>query len=252
MNINYKLILIVFGIFLNVSAQSKKQTADELEQLYPSNEIVSRYHNDWTQVHYKKRIADFKKNPLEYDDIVFIGNSITEKGRNWSDKFGKPQIQNRGIAGDVTDGVLKRLDEITSFKPKAVFVLIGINDLFNKHHLEAGGNFKYDKIVPSTKYVAQNILKIAKQIHRKSSKTQIYIRTILPTNRVFLKEDILAVNELIKKNEAKGYYKVIDLFSQFVDSEGFITKGLAVDGIHLSEKGYEKWVKFEKPIIDSL
>ena len=58
--------------------------------------------------------------------IIFIGNSITEGGKNWSEKFNIPNIRNRGISGDVTDGVLERLDEIIFFKPKAVFILIGI------------------------------------------------------------------------------------------------------------------------------
>lgn len=241
--------LIVLILSFNSFGQSTKPTNNEKTKLYPTEKIISRYHNDWTQVHYKKRIAYFKNEPLEFGDIVFIGNSITEKGKKWDEKFNIPHIRNRGIAGDVTDGVLKRLNEIIYFKPQKVFILIGINDLFNIHHEEAGGRFKYDKIVPSTDYVAKNILKIAKRIHRKSPETKIYVQTVLPTRREYLKKDILSVNKIIKKNEAKGYYHVIDLYSQFVDSNGDLTKELTVDGVHLSDKGYEKWVKIEKPII---
>jgi lysophospholipase L1-like esterase len=244
------LIAIVFS--MNALGQSKPLTVKEKAKLYPTKEIVSHYHNDWTQSHYKKRIEDFENKPLESDEIVFIGNSITEKGRDWTEKFNIAHIRNRGIAGDVTDGVLKRLNEIVYFKPKAVFILIGINDLFNLHHEEAGGNFKYDKIVPSTDYVGKNILKITKIIHRKSPETKIYIQTVLPTRREYLKEDVLSVNKIIKKNEAKGYYKVVDLYSQFVDENGELIKALTVDGVHLSDKGYEKWVKIEKPLIEGL
>ncbi|HKJ41817.1 MAG TPA: GDSL-type esterase/lipase family protein [Sunxiuqinia sp.] len=242
--------LIAIVISFNAIGQSKQLTAKEKDKLYPKT--VSRYQNDWTQKHYPQRIKAFKNDPLEFGDIVFIGNSITEKGRDWSKKFGMPHIRNRGISGDVTDGVLKRLDEIVYFKPKAVFILIGINDLFAIHHQEAGGRFKYDKIVPSTDYVGKNILKITKVIHHKSPETKIYVSTLLPTRRDYLKEDILKVNQLIKKDEAKGYYKVIDLYTQFVDANGDMEKELTVDGVHPSEKGYEKWVEFEKPILEGL
>lgn len=57
---------------------------------------------------------------------------------------------------------------------------------------------------------------------------------------------------MIKKNETKGFYKVIDLYSQFVDAEGQLTKELTKDGVHLNDKGYEKWVNFEKIIIKRL
>jgi lysophospholipase L1-like esterase len=95
-------------------------------------------------------------------------------------------------------------------------------------------------------------LKIAKLIHNKSPETKIYVQTVLPTRREYLKEDVLSVNKIIKKNEAKGYYNVIDLYSQFVDSNGDLIKELTVDGVHLSDKGYQKWVEIEKSLIEGL
>ncbi len=243
---------LTFVLCVNTFAQKVQLSDKEKDKLYPTKEIVSRYHNDWTQKHYRERIKVFMNEPLSYNGIVFIGNSITEKGRDWTNKFDLPNIFNRGIAGDVSDGVLKRLDEIVYFKPKAVFLMIGINDLFNKHYKDGDGRFKYDKIVPSTDYVAKNILKIAKTIHHKSPDTKIYVRTILPTRRDYLQEDVPIVNKAIKNNEIKGFYTVIDLYSQFVDKDGQMKKDLTVDGVHLSEKGYKKWVDFEKPIIEQL
>jgi lysophospholipase L1-like esterase len=245
-------IILFLIISFNTFGQSAKGEEKKLAALYPTQKIVSRYHNDWTQKYYPKRIQEFKKEPLEFGEIVFIGNSITEGGKDWSVRFGIKHIRNRGIAGDGTDGVLQRLDEIIYFKPKAVFILIGINDLFNLHHNEDNRSLKYDKIVPSTEYIAKNILKIAKKIHRKSPATKIYVRTLLPSRREFLKENILSVNKMIKKNEAKGYYKVIDLYTQFADENGELPKELTKDGVHLNEKGYEKWIDFEKPIVEEL
>lgn len=95
-------------------------------------------------------------------------------------------------------------------------------------------------------------MKIAKIIHRKSPVTKIYVRTLLPSRREYIKEDILAVNRIIRKNEAKGYYEVIDLYAQFVDAKSELPTELTKDGVHLNDKGYEKWITFEKPIIESL
>lgn len=249
-----KIFLVLFLIALGVNSfgQSSQLSTKELTKLFPTKKVVSRYHNNWTQTYYPKRIQEFKKEPLDFGEIVFIGNSITQGGLDWSKKFSAVHIRNRGIAGDVTDGVLKRLSEITYFKPKAVFILIGINDLFSMHHEEDNPALTYDKVVPSPEYIAQNILKIARMIHRKSPVTKIYVRTLLPTRRAYLKKDILLLNKMIRKNEYKGYYHVIDIYTQFVDSKGELIKQLTKDGVHLNDKGYEKWVDFEKPIIEGL
>jgi lysophospholipase L1-like esterase len=254
MEIVKKVISALFLIVLSVNTfgQSSQLSTNKLAKLFPTKKIVSRYHNNWTQGYYPKRIQEFKQDPLNFREIVFIGNSITEGGRDWSEKFGIAHIRNRGIAGDVTDGVMKRLNEITYFKPKAVFILIGINDLFSLHHQEDNPALKYDKVVPSPQYIGKNILKIAKIIHRKSPVTKIYVRTLLPTRRAYLKEDLLLVNEMIRKNEAKGYYKVIDLYAQFADTKGELIAQLTKDGVHLNDEGYKKWVDFEKPIIEGL
>ena len=72
----------------------------------------------------------------------------------------------------MTDGVLARLDEIIFFKPKAVFLLIGINDLWN-----------VSPNIPDIEYIGNNIIEIAKRIKQKSSKTKVYVQTILPIEK---------------------------------------------------------------------
>jgi len=109
-----KTLLTLFLIALSCSTfgQSSPPAAEKLAKLYPLKKIVSLYHNDWVQRYYPKRIQEFKKEPLDFGEIVFIGNSITEGGKDRGARFGINHIRNRGIAGDGTDGVLKRLDEI--------------------------------------------------------------------------------------------------------------------------------------------
>ncbi|WP_324181652.1 GDSL-type esterase/lipase family protein [Aquimarina gracilis] len=188
-----------------------------------------------------KRIRKFRKRPLNYGDIVMLGNSITEEGRDWKAKLGVPNARNRGASGDVTEGVLLRLKEIIHFKPKMIFLMIGINDLSNRCS---------HKAMSSPEYVGYNILKITKKIHRKIPDTKIYLQTILPTSHEFMKDDIDAVNSIIKSNEKNGTYEVIDLNAVFLDEEGLLRSDLTYDGIHLNVKGYETWVDVIKPFLD--
>lgn len=236
--------------FLLLSIFSHSQNKLNLDYLYPQEDLIIEYQDEWGRNNYKKIIKEFIKSPLEFGDIVFLGNSITRGGKDWSKRLNYPNIKNRGIGGDVTDGVLARINEITYFKPRAVFLLIGINDLYNN-----------SPTVPSPEYVGNNIVKIANIIKSKSPNTEVFVQTTLPINRLkkvglikneIHKKNIRKVNSIIKLNEDNSIYKVIDLYSAFANDKGFIKSDLSYDGVHLSERGYKIWVDFIKPIVHSL
>ncbi|MDA9026924.1 GDSL-type esterase/lipase family protein [Flavobacteriaceae bacterium] len=234
MNKTLLLIILIFTLSCKNSFS--------IDHLYPNEDLVIENHDEWGDGNYKKVIKEFKSNPLNYADIVFLGNSITSGGKDWSKRLKHPNIRNRGIGGDVTDGVLARIDEIIYFKPKAVFLLIGINDLWNNN---SPNN-------PSAEYIANNIIQIAQVINAETPKTKIYVQTVLPIEKEQYKTSILKVNEIIKANEKENPYQIVDLYSIFVNENGLIRKELSTDGIHLNEKGYDAWVEFIKPIICSI
>ena len=233
---NKTLLLII--LFFTLSCKNNVS----IDHLYPNEDLVIENHDNWGDGNYKKVIKEFKSNPLNYGDIVFLGNSITWGGKDWSKRLKHPNIRNRGIGGDVTDGVLARIDEITYFKPKAVFLLIGINDLWNNNNPND----------PSVEYIANNIIQIAQVINAETPKTKIYVQTVLPIEKEQYKNNILKVNEIIKANEKENSYQIVDLFSIFVNENGLIRKELSTDGIHLNEMGYDAWVEFIKPLIYSI
>lgn len=227
--------IIVLFLFLNGCFFCYGQNENLPDNLYPSSDLVIPYHSEWSKKHYPQRIKIFKQEPLQYGDIVFLGNSITEQGRNWAERFQITNVKNRGIAGDVTEGVLARLGEINHFKPKAVFILIGINDLFQGK---------------SAEFVAENILKIAAAIHQNSKDTKVYVQTILPTKSISLISKIQITNKILKKNKARFHYKLIALHDLFSDKKDVMKKDLTVDGVHLNEKGYQLWVnKVKKQVM---
>lgn len=53
--------------------------------------------------YYYQRVSLFEQLPISSDDILFIGNSITDGGE-WSELFQNSHVKNRGISGDTTWG----------------------------------------------------------------------------------------------------------------------------------------------------
>ena len=228
MKFRYLIIFISLN-FLNSQSQN----------LYPNIGTEIMFQPEWAKKLYYDRIEVFKRDTLRFNQIVFLGNSITEGGKDWNEKFGVVGISNRGISGDSTDGVIARLNEIIHFSPKAIFLLIGINDIYNE-------------LTPSTDYVANNILKIIKRINQELPETKIFLQTILPVEKEVYKDKVIAVNEMIKTFVSQSKFEIIDLYSIFVNKDGKMKKELSYDGVHLNDKGYSVWVDHIKPTVLNL
>jgi hexosaminidase len=136
--------------------------AQRSKQLFPDS-LFSTY--------YYQRVSHFKSLPQTTGDIIFIGNSISDGGE-WQELFDDLRIKNRGISGDVSAGVIHRIDEIIERKPAKIFLMIGTNDL-------ARGI--------STDSLVNNILWIAKYLQIQSPATKLFIQSILPVNETFEK-----------------------------------------------------------------
>jgi len=206
-----------------------------LDRIYPSSNIMIPNHSEWTKTHYHERISEFKDHPIGTNAIVFLGNSITEQGGDWGKRFNLSSIKNRGISGDLTEGVLQRLGEIFHFKPASVFILIGINDLFNASL--------------ASDYVANTIIKIADTIKQRSPLTQIYVQTILPTSEEKVRSKIKKTNAILASQASSKTYQLIDLHKTFADENDFIKKDYTNDGVHLTEEGYQLWVNAIKKYV---
>ncbi|WP_461790523.1 GDSL-type esterase/lipase family protein [Pedobacter sp.] len=190
------------------------------------------YDTTYRPAKYKELVEKFNADPKSKKDYIFLGNSITA-GTDWSKLLNLPQAKNRGISGDITFGVLERLQEVIDRKPAKVFVLIGINDV--------------SRNIPDS-LILRNYKTIIKRIREGSKKTQIYFYTLLPVNASFEKfknhygkdEHILYLNDEIRKFTAKNV-TVIDLYPHFLDADKKLKAELTKDGLHLIPAGYEVW-----------
>ena len=199
------------------------------------------FQNDWLKAHYQHRLELFSTQPLNQGDIVFIGDSLTELGANWAVRFENLKVRNRGIRGDTSYGVLARLDELKQSKPSAVFLLIGINDIFN---------IVYEKQIEKLSDTATNISIIAKQLKSSLPNTQIFVLGLLPDHRDFITVMAKEVNKQLSSQENE-YFTFIN-FHDLLSVDGTMNAKLTTDGTHLNEEGYKIWKKALQPYLDNL
>lgn len=184
--------------------------------------------------YYQQRKTHFEGLPDEAGEIILLGDSMTD-GCEWDELLGNDKVKNRGISGDVTLGVLDRLDEVTASQPAKVFLLIGTNDLARGY---------------SPKEVISNIGSIVADINRASPQTEVYVQSITPVNDHYGKfgghtskgEQIKAINAALKAG-INGGYQFVDLYPAFVNDEGKLDITLSNDGLHLNGAGYEVWAE---------
>jgi lysophospholipase L1-like esterase len=190
--------------------------------------------------HYARRVAMFQTESVPEGRVIFLGNSITEGGQ-WKKLTGDTTVVNRGIGGDITFGVLKRLTEIIKSQPSKLFLLIGINDI--------------GKDIPDA-VIADNISKIIERFKKESPATIIYVHSILPVNpevknfpQHYDKNDhVKKANGFIRKVTEETHVNFIDINKVFADKRGLLNAAYSPDGLHLNAKGYEVWISHLKKI----
>lgn len=205
---------------------------------------IPRYPDSLFSTYYHQRVTQFRLLPYSKNDIIFLGNSITD-GVEWTELFHDVHVINRGISGDVTAGVLNRLGDIVNRKPAKVFLLIGINDL-------ARG------VLPDS--VLKNIDKIVSLIHEYSPVTKVYVQSLFPVNpakhkfpsHVNKSADIIYINRHLKENAESDDYTYIDVYDALKDGDGHLNLQYTNDGLHLLGPGYMVWKHIVFPYVYGL
>lgn len=198
----------------------------------------AKFDSSYTNTYYSQKVAHFRSLPDQENEIIFLGDSITDSGE-WSELFPNYRTKNRGISSDITFGVLARLDEVTLAKPEKVFILIGVNDIARN--------------IP-TAVILKNYTNIIHRIKAESPNTQIFVQSLFPTNNYYMEfkghqnkgDRIIALNKELKKLASTENLQFIDLYSHFADKDGKLPLDYTHDGLHLNGAAYIKWAKFLK------
>lgn len=165
-------------------------------------------------------------------DIVFIGDSHTQKF-DLIEFLNNVNTKNRGIDGDVTAGVLQRLDAVTNGHPEKIFLQVGINDIFLRQNLT--------EAIPNYKRIIRKILK-------DSPESKIYIQSIFPS-KLADRDTVIKYNRVIKQISKDNGLTFINLYDSFNDKGELNKKYDCGDAIHLNGAGYVLWTKILKPYL---
>lgn len=188
--------------------------------------------------YYDVRRAAHDMEGLPRGSVVFVGNSITEQGW-WSMLFKAKNIENRGIGGDNTYGIIDRLPDILASKPEKIFLMAGINDI--------SLNFPLDTIVNNVRYM----VRLSKEM---APGCKLYVQSVLPLNDSLLaypkvkgkNPEVRKLNNMLKAMCEEEGVKFLDIASLLSDEKGDLKLLLTKDGLHIHPQAYQIWAGYLK------
>lgn len=184
------------------------------------------------------------------NQIVFLGDSITEEFPI-NEMLPEMTIYNRGISGNDTYDVLKRLPEhIYPLQPKKLFLLIGVNDLA-----------KYPNDSPQQ--VSERISHILTLLKQHLPQCQCYLLSVLPVNKsdaskidqVMLSlsdnQRITALNRHLQQVAQTQQVRYLDLHHRFLNANDELELDYTREGLHLTLTGYQLYLQALLPYLQN-
>ncbi len=159
----------------------------------------------------------------ENTTLVMIGDSLTAWG-DWPILLNRKDVANKGRAGDTTNDVLERMEEIYRLKPQMALVMIGINDMLKGR--EAAAVFSnYRRIIQGLlahriKPVIQSTLFLAGDDQRN--------------------ETVANLNHKLRRYAREQKLPFLDL-NKRLSSHNQLNASFTSDGLHLNSAGYRAW-----------
>ena len=165
--------------------------------------------------------------------LVMLGDSITAF-TDWNALLPSFDVANRGIPGDTTEGVLKRIDSIIAMHPRCVAVMLGVNDL------EAGR---------SVQQILENYTAIVDRLS--TSGTTVIVQSTLATSQSVarLNPSVIDVDRSLGEMcRQSGRCLYLDLNSTLAPT-GAIAD--TIDGLHIGPNSYKLWASALTPLLNA-
>ena len=215
-------ILATGGIFWMQHAKQKREAAEWRAMM---------------DAYYNAKVASYVTENEQYEDyevdVAFIGDSLTD-GYDVKHYYPQYTVVNRGIGGDTTVGLEKRLQvSLYDLKPKVVVMLIGVNNIhsmFDNYERILQG---FEENLPDTKIILVSLTSMSGEWGRNNH--------------------LAAYNNVRIKMLAEEYgYSFVDLYAPLMNPEtGEIYDKYTTDGGHLTPAGYEVFTAQVTPAIDA-
>jgi len=171
--------------------------------------------------------------------IVMLGDSITEQFSSTESlppRIHGLQVINQGIGGDnigtstSKTGVMSRLDFVKRARPAIVFVMIGVNDLWDKKEPLKPTLDEYETMVLALKSIVPN--------------AKIVLQSVLPArgDAAYTNEKSAPLNDRIKQLASRHNLTWLDLRPLMQDDKGELKAEFTGDGVHLNKEAYRLWL----------
>jgi lysophospholipase L1-like esterase len=152
--------------------------------------------------------------------VVMLGDSLTA-GVPWSEVTEYTGVANYGWSGDTTDGILYRLKEVILLRPRAVFLMIGANDILKNAPIAD---------------IVKNIRTIVERLE--AEEIAVNVHPVLPF--VDAGERVAQVNSAVAEALVDTRARLVSLPIGIEDLR---------DGLHLGPTGFSKWHDTIRPIL---
>jgi lysophospholipase L1-like esterase len=168
--------------------------------------------------------------------VVFLGDSITQGGL-WQEWFAGAPVLNRGIDGETSADLLRRVDSAV-LDPLAVFLLIGTNDLTSG---------------VSLREITANVRALLIEIERRAPGTPVVVQSVMPRTPRF-RDDLRLLNRAYQQlvDSSGENVEYLDLWPTLADDDGDLRAEYTEDRLHLNGPGYAAWVDVLRPRVDAL
>ncbi|PMM37589.1 lysophospholipase [Vibrio splendidus] len=205
--------------------------SDILKAVALQSEIQQRGHSMSRYIMTSDNHRHFSPNA----DLVMFGDSITEWAP-WADIFRDVSMVNRGLAGDTTTGMLRRIDTTLNVKPKLVCFMAGINDLAQGYDVE----HIYQNYIDMLKVWQENDIRILVQ-------STLYVGSKLQG----LNPLVELLNTKISEYCSQQGIAFLDVNSVLSPNQ-LLSNEYSCDDLHLNAKAYQVWAEVLQPAIAEL
>ena len=197
------LLLLAAAVATTAAAQAQRDTLT--------------FNNDY---YFSKRNVE-ELVPVTGQNIVMLGNSLTERGF-WAEYFQGKRVLNRGIGGDCISGMINRVQPIVDGRPKAIFIMGGANDLlFSK--------ISNEKLLQQYERLLDIIARGTPRMKGKNARFAEF-------------------NALLRAMAERRGLTFIDIWSA-MQRNGELPEEYTFDGIHLKAAGYAVWIEKIRPYV---
>jgi len=187
---------------------------------------------DRNALYYLEKASLYETDSRQDYDVVFIGDSLTD-GADWQSFFKNYSVANRGINGDTSRGILKRIDNLTQTGAAHVFIMVGVNDI--------NQGIELSEVIENYQAIVGQLL---------GTNTEVYVQSTLLTQNEATNALILSLNSSLKDFAASTtHVTFIDLNTKLAKN-GKLNKQYTFDGIHLNGEGYRVWRSSIEPILN--